>query len=160
METPIILSERGDGSYEALYEFWDDALCRQLFWDSDEPPPVEVTRRRHRIFFPIPGASARRAKAICAQCPVREQCCDYALQYIGDFGVFGAPTAEEGGYDWQQRRKERRRRQVAAEEAVWVPGNRCPACRRTTSFRDGPLGVAECRCGWTSRVIRVQKSLF
>jgi len=52
------------------------------------------------LFFPVsdtgPGArQAEQAKAICARCPVRELCLDYALDSGLDHGIFGGTTETE-----------------------------------------------------------------
>ena len=52
------------------------------------------------MFFPVsetgPGAEqVRRAKAVCAQCPVRSECLKYAMDSGLDYGVFGGTTAHE-----------------------------------------------------------------
>jgi WhiB family redox-sensing transcriptional regulator len=48
------------------------------------------------IFFPGPGrlgaADTRKAVAICAQCPVRQECLDYALQRPDMAGVWGGTS--------------------------------------------------------------------
>lgn len=58
-----------------LREPWmDDALCAEV--DPD-------------VFFPEKGGSTRDAKKVCAACPVRAMCLDYALankEYIGIWG--------------------------------------------------------------------------
>lgn len=56
------------------------------------------------VFFPNTEEEARPAKAICAACPVRERCLDYALATRQDDGVWGGLTEVE-------RRRLRRRRQ-------------------------------------------------
>jgi WhiB family redox-sensing transcriptional regulator len=65
------------------YEFPRDALCRGL--DTDD-------------FYPLPGDTAgiTSAKAICAACPVRERCLEFALAF-GDVtdGIFGGTTGAE-----------------------------------------------------------------
>lgn len=75
----------------------DDAACR------DEPTA---------LFFPKRGESTDRAKAICARCPVREECLDYSLE---------TPTADGtsvvgiwGGLSDRQRRQVRSGRLPAA----------------------------------------------
>ncbi len=60
-------------------------------------------------FFPVGDAGpaiwqVNRAKAICALCPVRTQCLDFALRTGQDHGVWGGLTAQE--------RRELRRRDV------------------------------------------------
>jgi WhiB family redox-sensing transcriptional regulator len=52
------------------------------------------------LFFPLtemgPGArQAQRAKAICARCPVRAECLEYALGGSLDHGIFGGTTESE-----------------------------------------------------------------
>jgi WhiB family redox-sensing transcriptional regulator len=41
------------------------------------------------IFFPSDGLGVQRAVAICAECPVREPCLEYALRNGIQHGVFG-----------------------------------------------------------------------
>jgi WhiB family transcriptional regulator, redox-sensing transcriptional regulator len=62
-----------------------DAGCR------DEDP---------ELFFPLSdvGLGARQAeqaKAVCARCPVRERCLEYALDNGLDHGIFGGTTETE-----------------------------------------------------------------
>ncbi len=59
------------------------------------------------LFFPERGASTRKAKAICAECEVRTQCLDYAIDIGEKFGIWG-------GMSERERRKVRRERQIAA----------------------------------------------
>lgn len=52
------------------------------------------------LFFPLTdlGPGARQtadAKAVCARCPVREQCLRYALDNGLDHGVFGGTSERE-----------------------------------------------------------------
>lgn len=56
------------------------------------------------VFFPLTDEDAGPAKAICAACPVREQCLDYALETRQGDGIWGGLTEVE-------RRRLRRRRQ-------------------------------------------------
>ncbi|HEU0257569.1 MAG TPA: WhiB family transcriptional regulator [Microbacteriaceae bacterium] len=57
-----------------------DALCAQT-----DP----------EIFFPEKGGSTREAKKICEQCPVRQQCLQYALQNDERFGIWGGLSERE-----------------------------------------------------------------
>jgi WhiB family transcriptional regulator, redox-sensing transcriptional regulator len=75
---------------------WQDrAACRgtnaRLFFGPDNERPQDREVRE------------ARAKAICALCPVREQCLDYALRNAVKHGIWGGLTTEE-------RTRERRRR--------------------------------------------------
>ena len=68
------------------YEDWRQrAACR------DEDP---------ELFFPLsdigPGAhQVARAKTVCARCPVRAECLDYAVANGLDHGIFGGATESE-----------------------------------------------------------------
>ena len=59
------------------------------------------------VFFPETDEAVAAAKAVCASCPVREACLDFALITRQDDGVWG-------GLDETERRRVRRRRQEAA----------------------------------------------
>ena len=52
----------------------DEALCAQTDPDA---------------FFPESGASSRAAKALCAECPVRVACLEYALANNLQDGIYG-----------------------------------------------------------------------
>lgn len=62
--------------------------------------------RRKEIFFPTRGETTAPAKTICAGCPVRAECLDYALANHEHHGIWGG-TSE------QERRNMRRRRGAA-----------------------------------------------
>jgi WhiB family transcriptional regulator, redox-sensing transcriptional regulator len=59
------------------------------------------------IFFPERGGSSKAAKAICARCPVRSECLDYALVSKEPFGIWGGTSERE-------RRRLRKRKVEAA----------------------------------------------
>lgn len=61
-------------------------------------------------FFPEPGGSAAAAKAICAACPVRVPCAEFADATLAKAGVWGGLTEDE-------RARERRRRMRRAASA-------------------------------------------
>jgi WhiB family redox-sensing transcriptional regulator len=75
-------------------DWFADAACR----DSDTA-----------VFFPASDRDAVEAKAICATCPVREECLEYALATRPADGVFGGLTSTE-------RHRLIRRRQKAARK--------------------------------------------
>lgn len=82
------------------YDWRHHAACR------DEDP---------ELFFPLseigPGArQVDRAKAICARCPVRAQCLEYAIDNGLDHGIFGGTTETER----RTLRRRARRNQPAA----------------------------------------------
>ncbi len=74
----------------------DEAACRGLDTDT---------------FFPVTDEEAAEAKAVCAVCPVRELCLEYALVTRQDDGVWGGLTETE-------RRRLRRRHREASRHAA------------------------------------------
>lgn len=60
-------------------------------------------------FFPEKGVPANAAKAVCADCPVREMCLQYALENDERYGIWG-------GMSEHQRRKLRKGRRVPREQ--------------------------------------------
>ncbi|MGQ0742826.1 MAG: WhiB family transcriptional regulator [Acidimicrobiales bacterium] len=92
-----------------------DAACREsdvaLFFP--EPGPgSDVSRDAAGADEARAEAEARTqtAKAICAACPVRQKCLDFALVTRQEDGIWG-------GLDEAERRRFRRRRQEAARAA-------------------------------------------
>lgn len=57
------------------------------------------------IFYPVTDEEADQAKAICATCPVREPCLEYALANRERDGVWGGATERERRRLIRQRRK-------------------------------------------------------
>jgi WhiB family transcriptional regulator, redox-sensing transcriptional regulator len=76
-------------------DFFDDAACRDA---------------NTEVFFPVSDAHAGPAKEICATCPVREECLEFALETRPADGVWGGLTPIE-------RHRVIRRRQKAARKA-------------------------------------------
>ena len=56
-------------------------------------------------FYPASDEEAEAAKAICAVCPVREPCLEYALANRERDGVWGGATERERRRIIRQRRK-------------------------------------------------------
>lgn len=63
---------------------------------------------QQRTFFPERGGSTKTGRAICADCPVRQECAEFAIPQRGLHGIWG-------GMSQKERSAERRRR--AAETA-------------------------------------------
>jgi WhiB family redox-sensing transcriptional regulator len=63
------------------------------------------------VFFPVTDEEAEEAKAVCAACPVREECLEFALLTRQEDGVWGGLTEVE-------RRRLRRRRREQARKAA------------------------------------------
>lgn len=57
------------------------------------------------IFYPASDEEAEAAKAICAVCPVREPCLEYALANRERDGLWGGATERERRRIIRQRRK-------------------------------------------------------
>lgn len=57
------------------------------------------------IFYPLTDDEAAEAKSICAQCPVRQPCLEYALSTRERDGVWGGATERERRRMIRQRRK-------------------------------------------------------
>ena len=57
------------------------------------------------VFYPATDEEAEPAKAICAVCPVREPCLEYALANRERDGVWGGATERERRRMIRQRRK-------------------------------------------------------
>jgi WhiB family redox-sensing transcriptional regulator len=47
------------------------------------------------MFFPTPGDHASEARAVCAVCPVRDECLAYALRTGQRIGIWGGMSAAE-----------------------------------------------------------------
>ncbi|HET6504450.1 MAG TPA: WhiB family transcriptional regulator [Amycolatopsis sp.] len=67
---------------------------------SDWPSRAACRDEDPELFFPVsemgPGArQAAQAKAVCARCPVRAECLEYALDNGLDHGIFGGLTERE-----------------------------------------------------------------
>jgi WhiB family transcriptional regulator, redox-sensing transcriptional regulator len=106
----LLMNEcRGIAEMSALTlsdSWWDGAACRTA-----EP----------ELFFPISlvaGASAHieRAKLVCASCPVRPQCLNYALNHRQEQGIWGGLTDEE--------RRLLRRRTAASNRRAFASADR------------------------------------
>ena len=62
-------------------ESWrDQALCAQA-----DP----------EVFFPERGGSPRAARRVCARCPVRRQCLQWALENDERYGIWGGLTEDQ-----------------------------------------------------------------
>lgn len=61
------------------------------------------------VFFPTDGAGVEVARRICAGCPVKKECLEYALEGNIDHGIWG-------GESERRRRTMRRQRRLAASQ--------------------------------------------
>ena len=74
-------------------------------WQQD----AACVHHREVDFFPARGESVRDAKAVCACCPVRMQCLDFALRLKVAHGVWGGLSERER----RSLRRERHRETLA-----------------------------------------------
>ena len=81
----------------------------ELHWES----LAECRDADPSLFYPEKGVSNKTAKAICAQCIVREDCFEYAIVHE-DFGIWGGTTAKAR----QRIRKQRLLAATVCETAV------------------------------------------
>lgn len=66
----------------------------------DTPPVAALPDRAcaghdPAIFFPEQGGPASPAKAICARCPHRQACLDWAIATGQAFGIWGGKSPDE-----------------------------------------------------------------
>lgn len=61
-----------------MSDWWEQAACRQV-----DP----------EVFFPSRGESTAQAKAVCAGCPVVEECLAYGMSE--HFGIWGGKSERE-----------------------------------------------------------------
>jgi len=73
-------------------EWQDLAACREI--------PVEM-------FFPPAEQESEVAKAVCANCTVRQPCLEFALAEAERFGIWGGLTSQERRSLAAKRRKAR-----------------------------------------------------
>ena len=52
-------------------------------------PPMRTERKHERL------ARERRAKMVCASCPVRVECLDHAIAFDERYGIWGGLTQDE-----------------------------------------------------------------
>lgn len=97
------------------------------------------------LFYPEQGQSAAQARAVCAVCPVKQECLEDALEHETQarrFGVFGGLTATERARLHQSRTGKSRRKPIAhgterGYVAHWRLGEEaCAACLKAKSQRN------------------------
>ncbi|MGH2731307.1 MAG: WhiB family transcriptional regulator [Actinomycetota bacterium] len=81
-------------------------LLQPLEWQVN----ARCTEVDPEIFFPERGGSSRAARAVCADCTVRLECLEYALNNKEQFGIWGGTSERER----RRLRKERTLRRLRA----------------------------------------------
>jgi WhiB family redox-sensing transcriptional regulator len=66
--------------YDAEHVWMLSGLCR------DRDPS---------FFFPSDGVGVEHARRVCAECPVKVECLEYALEYRIEHGVWGGASERE-----------------------------------------------------------------
>lgn len=89
------MDEQLTPEYDAEHAWMLTGLCR------DRDPS---------FFFPSDGVGVDRARRVCAQCPAKEPCLEYALRYRIEHGVWGGASERE-------RRRILRSRRIAVASA-------------------------------------------
>jgi len=99
--------------YRASHTDVGDGVASRIVYDLPTPPPAPgpwIKRGACRgepieFFFPPSGRRPTQALEICARCPVREDCLEYALVNHQHWGVWGGMT-ERQRFDEKRRRRE------------------------------------------------------
>lgn len=80
----------------AIEEFLSELTNGELDWRADAA--CRDYERRH-VFFPGRGgltqSDVHEARAVCAGCPVKAECLDYALRHHERLGVWGGTTEKQ-----------------------------------------------------------------
>jgi hypothetical protein len=80
-----------------------------------------VPRTDLELFFPERGESARPARQVCAGCPVRQPCLDYAITNRISHGIWGGLTERERRAlrsRWVRTSRRKRDRAILTAEAA------------------------------------------
>ncbi len=68
---------------------WQESGACRTGEATDFYPPMHAERKHERL------ARERRAKSICAGCPVRIQCLEYAIHVDERYGIWGGLNQDE-----------------------------------------------------------------
>lgn len=81
-------------------------LLQPVDWQTN----ARCTEVDPEIFFPERGGSSKRAREVCRDCKVRDDCLEYALNNKEQFGIWGGTSERER----RKIRRERARRRLRA----------------------------------------------
>lgn len=85
-----------------------DETPEQYLWMLD----ARCRGAKSKEFFPSDGLGVGAAQRVCAECPVRVECLEYALEHRIEHGVWGGASERE------RRRILRRRRSLTMSAAA------------------------------------------
>lgn len=74
------MNELPISDYDAEHVWMISGLCRE---------------REPSFFFPSDGVGVDHARRVCAECPVKTECLEYALRYRIEHGVWGGASERE-----------------------------------------------------------------
>jgi WhiB family transcriptional regulator, redox-sensing transcriptional regulator len=89
--SPSSTGPSGGSSEDSITAWMSGGNCRNY-------PPA--------VFFPSDGVGVDRARKICADCPVTDQCLEYALEERIEHGVWGGCSERERRRILKRRRVE------------------------------------------------------
>lgn len=94
------------------------------------------------LFFPERGddVTVKQAKAVCATCPVRQECLEYAIAGAEKFGIWG-------GLSERERRRIRRTQYRALEQPVTCE---LPGCTTVYTRRSNGQKFCSDECSTTN----------
>lgn len=85
-----------------------------------------ATEAKTKLFFPVGVTGAaeiqiQEAKAVCAKCPVREACLNFAIATNQEYGIWGGASEEERRIlrrHWRAEQRAKRQAAAAAKAAA------------------------------------------
>lgn len=73
----------------------DIRVIRDRIWPSLRETQAECRDLDPDIFFPERGTSVKEAKAVCAECSIRLNCLEHALDHGEKFGIWGGTSERQ-----------------------------------------------------------------
>ena len=94
---------------------WSESIDGALIHRPDWHDQAACASEPNGMFFPAEDdlEAVMTAKEVCADCPVRRQCLEYAMESPEEFGIWGGKTSGErrhmsGHPRWHRYRSKRR----------------------------------------------------
>lgn len=126
---------------------WEDVFADDEPEDLGWQEKALCAQTDPEAFFPEKGGSTRQAKAVCAICPVTEQCLGYALETDQRFGIWGGLSEQERKRLKRQQgfvsaglpdglRRYREGREAEARQRMAAGRKRCSRCGTVKQMDD------------------------